>query len=411
MTKTTDDVLDRVLGPVDVERFFESYWERQPLHVARGDGAHFANLLTLSEIERLLSSGALSFPDAQLSRSRDPVAPEDYTDGERRIVPSSFIRHHAAGATIVISQAQRFVGALGELCRDVQRRLGMRCQTNLYLSPPESQGFGAHYDSHDVLILQIGGRKAFRFYAGGPELPLVHDRFDPATCVPGAKAEEIPLEAGDTLYIPRGVMHDAVASGEAPSLHVTLGLFPTSVHEVLRETLRVASEREISLRRAVGERPRVTSGERRVSIEAGAEPPLADLRALLDTVFSAENVAEAMSRLRDDLSMDGLPDCTGSLSRLARQAELDLDSCIVLRAGAVTGAEREADGLRLRTLGQVLELRDPMGRAVEPLLDGRRERVGALPGLDDEQRLTLGRRLLRENVVEIADAAPSDRNE
>ena len=32
-------------------------------------------------------------------------------------------------------------------------------QINAYITPPENQGFAAHYDTHDVFVLQVSGSK------------------------------------------------------------------------------------------------------------------------------------------------------------------------------------------------------------------------------------------------------------
>jgi ribosomal protein L16 Arg81 hydroxylase len=38
-------------------------------------------------------------------------------------------------------------------------RVNVPAQTNIYLSPPNAQGFGTHFDSHDVFVLQVAGSK------------------------------------------------------------------------------------------------------------------------------------------------------------------------------------------------------------------------------------------------------------
>ena len=421
MPEVRADAVERILAPLDLPSFLGTYWERSPLHVERDEATRFATLLSVARLERLLANVELRFPDVQLARADDPVAVEDYTDEDDRIVPLRLARLHASGATLVVAGADRHVDELGELCRELRAALGMRCQANAYLSPPASRGFGPHHDSHDVIILQVEGRKTFRFHAGGPELPLARDRFDRARDQAGAIGEEITLAPGDTLYIPRGVMHDALASASEKSLHVTLGLYPLTVLDVLHETLDLAASREISLRRSVGgprlSRPRVgeragDGGARDGGEDAGqgvgpdtghgefaGDAVLLDLGPLLERVFSAAGVDDALARLRDDVAIGSRPAGQGLLSDDPDAAEPTLDDWIAPAESAPRRAERRDGRLVLSLPGQVLEFREPAASAVEALLRAGRLRVGDLPGPDDERRLALARRLLRERVA------------
>ena len=46
---------------------------------------------------------------------------------------------------------------------------------NIYITPPNSQGFAPHYDDVDAYILQIEGRKRWRVYAGEEEMELARE--------------------------------------------------------------------------------------------------------------------------------------------------------------------------------------------------------------------------------------------
>ena len=48
--------LPKILGPVTSDDFFRQYWELQPLHISRNDIEYFADVLTLAQIETLLST-------------------------------------------------------------------------------------------------------------------------------------------------------------------------------------------------------------------------------------------------------------------------------------------------------------------------------------------------------------------
>ena len=123
---------------------------------------------------------------------------------------------------------------LRRLCARLCREAGVRTQTNIYLTPPGSQGFRAHWDTHDVFVLQVCGSKRWHLYEGGPDSPLPHQKFDPDQHAPGAHQDEFTLNSGDTLYIPRGQMHAAETTDEI-SLHITLGLIAYSWADLLAD--------------------------------------------------------------------------------------------------------------------------------------------------------------------------------
>jgi 50S ribosomal protein L16 3-hydroxylase len=108
-------------------------------------------------------------------------------------------------------------------------------------------GVGAHFDSYDVFLLQVHGKRRWRFGAQRdlslkPGLPLkVLQHFEPQ--------EEWLLEPGDMLYLPPHIAHDGVAEGEC--MTCSIGFRAPSTSELsgqflyhLAERLSEADERE-----------------------------------------------------------------------------------------------------------------------------------------------------------------------
>ena len=52
--------------------------------------------------------------------------------------------------------------------------LGHPVPANAYVTPPSSRGFSAHYDVHDVFVLQLAGRKRWTVYAPVHPGPAAH---------------------------------------------------------------------------------------------------------------------------------------------------------------------------------------------------------------------------------------------
>ena len=85
-----------------------------------------------------------------------------------------------------------------------------------------------HNDDHDVLVVQIDGRKKWRFFKSeiNSEKATVNELRHPSNSDSG---DELIVTAGDILFIPKGTWHDVVAVNER-SLHLTISLvYPTVV--------------------------------------------------------------------------------------------------------------------------------------------------------------------------------------
>lgn len=394
MTQQNEQFPAEVLAPIGLDEFFDQYWETEPLHIHRAASEHFAKLITVSDIETLLSTSELSFPSIQLTQSDNPVPVSEYADTDNRILLSRLMQCHRQGATMVLSQAQNYFPALRELTRQVQTGLQLRSQANVYLSPPGRQGFHPHYDSHDVFILQVSGKKTFRFYRGGVDLPFSENSFDSEQSEVGPLMEEIQLQGGDTLYIPRGVVHDAQADGSESSLHITLGVYAVTVRNVIQQLVQIESEKNLAFRKSLDHR---LWRQRQQPGNSSAD----QIENLLAQVFSEENLELALSRLRDHLALDTHENCSGLLSTAGDQQAVQLQSVFSVQEDLVIGAQVTDQKLSLRVHGRILHFEEEMIEAVKWLLAAKSAKVEELKNLDSDQKIALATRLLQENVVKI----------
>lgn len=409
--ESVKNALALVIAPLTEEDFFNDYWEKDPLHIHRSDAAHFESLTSIDAIETLLSTQSLSYPSVQLTRSGHTIDVSDYTDDSNRIQAHRLIEEHRNGATIVISQAHQNIPSLAEFRRGMQRDCHLRCQTNLYLSPPSQQGFNAHYDSHDVFILQVHGDKTFNFYEGGVELPFQHDRFESTQQTAGALTKSITLTPGDTLYIPRGVMHDAVACKES-SLHITLGVYAVTHRDLILEAIQLLTTDDPAFRKSI---PRQwLANNKQTGTDDSNKPSLA---AVPSTQLTDSNLLQALSNLLDNAAIDSQASCMGGLTLMDHQQASNQHSKaqkpkelseqfdkFQINSKAILTVERTDDQLRVRTHGSVLEFRDPARALVERLLEAplSNDRLPADFSNDDIQHVFAC--LRSANLLESADS-------
>jgi len=386
--------LDKVLSPLSETEFFETYWERSPVHIGRDDESHFAALLSVADIELLLSTQSQSFPSVQLTHSARPVSTSEYTDESRNIVAKQLVSRHHQGATLVISQAHEKFSRLGSFKADIQSALQLRCQTNVYLSPPDEQGFNPHYDSHDVFILQVAGSKTFNIYGGGVELPYSHESFQRDLHPCGVLQESIVLQPGDTLYIPRGVMHDAVAH-DISSLHITLGIYPITLHDVMLEMVQRLGESDTRLRQSIP-RSFVSGGNGdagRAHSEAGMVCRSPEL--------TEKALHQAVSTLLDDVAMETAQNVVGALAPTDGAQSVDAHSAVRLRTHKILGTESGLDGIRYRLRGQVIVFDRGVGEALQQLVKGDWLRVDQLSIASSQERLAVCRELINAGLLDV----------
>jgi mannose-6-phosphate isomerase-like protein (cupin superfamily) len=152
---------------------------------------------------------------------------------------------------VILNQLHQSDIALAAFCRAVERVFSCHVQTNIYLTPPGSQGFQTHYDSHDVFILQVEGEKAWRFYDTPVGSPYRGEAFELGKHPVGEPRQSFTLKAGDCAYVPRGLMHDASTSGEHASLHVTCGLLVKTWADLMLEAVSEVCVNDARFRRSL----------------------------------------------------------------------------------------------------------------------------------------------------------------
>ncbi|HTY51206.1 MAG TPA: cupin domain-containing protein [Steroidobacteraceae bacterium] len=220
-----------LLHPVSTAEFFRGYWECRPLLIPRNDADFYAELLTNRDLEDIISGSDLRYPAIRLAKNGSYYPPQAYTTDvtlDRLTfhgVPdvNRISLEYGRGATISLPSLHRTWAPLGSLCLRVEAALDYATHANVYITPGAASGFPAHYDTHEVLVLQIAGRK--RWLIDEPPLKLPHSsqRFRSAGFMPGPRMMEVELAAGDALYLPRGFVHSTTTSG-CHSAHVTIGI-------------------------------------------------------------------------------------------------------------------------------------------------------------------------------------------
>lgn len=392
--------LGRCVG--DARRFAEEHWGRRPL--LHHDPSGFAELLDLPDVDHLVTGTLLRMPAFRLVKEGEPLDPASYTGTvgigggrvERTARPDLVLDAFASGATIVLQALHRQLPAVAGFCRDLEAALTHPVQANAYVTPATSRGFAVHHDTHDVFVLQTHGHKAWRVYEPVVELAGKEQPWSKDLGAPGAPILEAELAPGDALYIPRGFPHDAEAREEV-SIHVTVGILTRTWLDLWREVMRSAPD-HLPFREALP-----------VGFAADPGALIEDLPVRVkELVDWLEHQAgdSAVVRLAERFWTTRRAVLPGQMSQLEALRSVGPEHRFHRRPGSVFRVSR--DGPEAVAVLGFRQLRMPARceaalRFVEEAV--RLFGVRDVPGpLDEESRLVLLRRLVREGVLEIDGA-------
>ncbi len=385
--------LERLIAPVGRDVFLRTHWERQPLVVHREDRAYWRDLLTVDDVNRVLTTRHMHHPGVGLLNAARKVSPEEFTYPSGLVDTARLYRHFAEGCSISLNAFETEHPALAALCRSMERELSIRFQTNLYYTPSNAQGFRTHYDSHDVFVLQVHGSKHWRLYNTPVELPYRRQEFHPEEHPTGEVTAEFVLHEGDMAYVPRGLMHDARTTGDE-SLHVTLGVLFTSWTDVVVEALGLLGLGDPLFRRSL------PVGFARPDFDRAAARE--EFRELLRRFAERADFDAAIEHFVDDMVDTRHPILPGQADQIHRLGSITLSTRVTQRA-LLYRLRDEGEQCALQVYGSRVSF---PRFALEPLryaLERESFTPAELPGLDDEGRLTLVRRLVREGVLMISE--------
>lgn len=396
--------LAKLLRPIEPEDFFRDSWEKRSLGIYRNDPDYYRDLFGLRDIDSVI---AYSRPRVFHPEDLEPQAPaattfvQGWLPDEEPPVTSQYpdvaalYRAFAAGKTISIRSLEQRWPAIATLCRRLQGQFACPVHGNLYLTPKGAQGFRAHFDTHEVFVLQIEGTKHWRLYASATELPLEGNEVPVKKEQLGPPTEAV-LRPGDLLYIPRGHVHEAFTS-ECLSLHLTIGVRVFRWVDLLSQALAEVSADDVRFREAL---PRGLLASRT------SEGVRARFRELLQALASQARAEDAVDRLTESF-LAQLPALPGAFFAGADAEQVGLDTVLQRAPGTVCRVARQPDGrVTLQYPGNRVDGPARIAAALEFIARTPRFSVRSLPDeLSSDGKLVLARRLVRERFLTVVDGS------
>lgn len=271
-----------VIGELAVETFLEDYWQKAPVLLKSG----------LTEPPRLSADDILALAaqdgvEARLithNRNRWSLELGPFSQRELQELPST-------DWSLLVSDMEQHVETLQELIGCVDFLPSWRVDDVMANLCARGGSVGPHYDSYDVFLIQLTGKKRWQVSSDFDRDDLLDD-CDLRILNSFAPQREWVLEPGDVLYLPPNVAHYGVA--ETAGITLSLGC-------------RSPSERELFTHLAVETIDR-----------AGDEPAHADPDLVRQTephVLSEDVVDALMDHFKRSLELDA-EERAASIARL-----------------------------------------------------------------------------------------------
>lgn len=249
--------LEWLIHPVNSQLFFDEYLEKKPLVIKRNDSTYYEELLTFQAIERLLSSDSSDNNlDLTLSHANRQIYLSEYATIKQfhNVYLKSGINVNKVQdlfdnqkVTVIIHQPAKYWSVLEDLSDNIAGDLKCSTGSNVFVTPSQGQCFQAHYDEHDLMIIQIHGKKNWKIYESAIPLPLEPQNKKSVDFSHLKQLEEFNVEPGDLIYIPRGFVHE-VKTIDSISAHITLGLVNVTWVSLIKDYIQKLGLEEVLLR-------------------------------------------------------------------------------------------------------------------------------------------------------------------
>jgi ribosomal protein L16 Arg81 hydroxylase len=378
---------------VESDVFAAKYWGKQPLlskaAELKSSNSYkaFEDLLNLDDVASILSDRRLYPELLRLAKDGMAVPREEYArvadaPADAGKVMSCF----AEGATIILQDLECLWQPISRFMGQLESDIGRRPKVDAFVTPASSRGLYPHYDTHDTVLLQCSGRKQWKVYDPVTEHPFPDTEFDERVCRPtSVPVIEAVLDPGDSLYLPRGWIHEGNNLDQEPSLHMTVGIQPATRYDLAKSMLRSAAE-ITELRASLPFRLDLTNSDT-------LSPYVRDTVDILRQWFDSMDISKV--RLPARVAQ------INELKQVQAADRLTSETFVVPRSGLQWQIRPTLDEhkFELQFDGGKLAIPRSCEAATREVLTAPRTKLSELPGLPANSSLVLVRRFVHYGLV------------
>ncbi|HET7085334.1 MAG TPA: cupin domain-containing protein [Rhizomicrobium sp.] len=376
--------IQSLVAPVSEEEFRARYWEKKPLIVHREDPGYYGDLFTLKDFDESITRGPSYVKTAEATAKK-----QARYQGATPTALEKVMADMREGHTLILDAMHGFDPKLKLLCGRLGQETGQTFQTNIYLTPPNGKGFGAHWDNHDVFVLQVLGSKHWKVEKNRRAFPDRDASIEEEGREFRGDVYEFTLQQGDMVYIPRGYVH-AAECGSENSMHITLGALINTWDDLLIGAVRAATLQDEGLRHAL------PLGYMRGDGSGIVKRMQEVFRNMADPAF----LTPVLERFRDEIVTKAPLSISGQIEFFFERAELKIDDKVKARPGVFYTIRKGEESVTLNVGTRTITFPGFFGEALEFALNSPGYAIRDLPGdLGDEERLVFIERLMQETLV------------
>jgi hypothetical protein len=383
-------VLDTVLAPEPSGDFLDGLtsgqWRRLPA------AASAARLQLLGVDPRATLTGATAIATELTYHSANAATP---APALRAVTDAATFEAHIADFhdrhySVRFPGLRPYSVALDHFCRGLECVLHKPVTASAFWSQGGMQA-PVHSDDHDLLVIQVVGRKRWFIAAGPSALDNTWERIPGSPPSLGPSPATFEVGPGDAVYMPRGTVH--AVEGDEESIHVSIGFTPLTV----REALIAAIDHLSDLDRGWRTTATPFLGQQLLT---GRLDPLPDFlsqaaRSLTEALSAPGFVAAALQR-RSARAVGLLPPTAA-----ASVVDLTLDSVLRQRPDSFCHLSANPDKIDVAYPGGHLYIHRGAEAAVLFMVNTAQFRVRDIPGeVDDAVRLSLASRFCEVGLLE-----------
>ncbi len=388
---TTINGFQDLIHPYAVEEFSKQYWDQKPLLIKREDTSYFQSLLSIDKVDEVLDFHRPKGNSIRVIKNQEPLSPVKYENADGSLNLNQLYASYSDGHTIVVNEIDRFWKPLKKLCSNIAELLQHKTVANMYLTPKNQKALMPHYDTHDVFVVQVEGTKHWKLYDTEYPTPLVNS-FQPIFQREQLKnVREITVTAGDIMYIPRGVPHEAITTDES-SLHLTIGVYPTQWLDLLQKTLHTVAMSNEELRKALPigflNQPSINTPE--------------TLKNILNCILDTTNIKGAMQVIEEESRGQKRPLADGHFTHLDHLSTLEVDATLTQREHMNCKVQKLGSAARIIFAGNVIRGPISIAPALEFIATTKSSfQIHEIPSLSEDNKLKLAKRLIRGGLLQV----------
>ncbi len=384
------------ISPISKADFTNKYWEKQLLHIERNNDSFYESLFSIKDFDTVLEYGKPKGGYLRVVKNQEPLLPTKYENHDGSLNLNQLYAAYTDGYTLVVNEIHKFWGPINEFVQNIRQTLNHNVKANAYLTPANHKALSPHFDTHDVIVLQISGKKHWNFYDDTNfKTPLLNS-FQPVFQegqLSGKK--EVTVKAGDLMYIPRGLPHEAYTTDES-SLHLTIGVYPTQYVDLFSKAIQSLSQKEIDFRKALPIGFLNFNEEERVNF---INDLTEKFKEKLNEVFESNLLNHSLFLINDEFRNSMPPKSDGHFAELDKIPHITLESKLSKRENMSTKVLQNGNFSRIMFPGNVIKGPAQIASVFQFIAESETFEVQDIPKVNDANKLKLAKRLIRGGLL------------